>query len=88
MSEFRAKSLVYDKNSKLNSFLYNISFITSYTNKELANAYVDAFGVKYSVDKRCSLSNYEIQHGTEVICDGAFFNLHQPSNPSTINHQM
>lgn len=54
-----------------------MNYVTSYTNEELTNAYIDAFGVKYSSDKKrllkgCSIKNYEVLQGTEIICDRAF----------------
>ncbi len=51
---------------------------TNVTEEELANAWIDEFGVKYSADKLKllkapqSLHHYSIKLDTEIICDSAF----------------
>lgn len=53
-------------------------FSADVSDEDLANAWVDEFGVKYSVDgKRLLRANqqlieYEIRSGTVIICDSAF----------------
>ena len=50
------------------------------TEEDLANAWTDEFGVKYSADRKRllyvpnDLTYYIIKTGTEVICDSAFVN--------------
>lgn len=54
---------------------------TKVTNEDLANSWIDEFGVKYSKDgKRLlkaprKLKEYAVKSGTKVICDNAFCNL-------------
>ena len=51
---------------------------TEVTEEDLANAWIDEFGVKYSADRKRLLKapkgieQYDILSGTLVICDGAF----------------
>ena len=53
-------------------------FSTEAKEDDIANAYIDEFGVKYSRDKRrllrapVGLRNYVVKEGTQVICDYAF----------------
>ena len=54
---------------------------TEVTDEDLANAWTDEFGVKYSADRKrllkapANLAKYSIRGGTIVICDQAFSNL-------------
>ena len=54
---------------------------TEVTEEDLANAWTDEFGVKYSPDKKRlihapgEIQDYIILDGTEIICDDAFFNI-------------
>ena len=56
---------------------------TEVTQEDLANAWTDEYGAKYSKDKKrflsaakcISLKHYTILEGTKVICKGAFYNL-------------
>ena len=51
---------------------------TEVTEDDLANAWTDEFGVKYSVDRKRllrvneTLTSYSIKEGTKVICDESF----------------
>ena len=51
---------------------------TEVTEKDLANAWTDEYGVKYSADRKrlleatTNISHYSIKDGTRVICNGAF----------------
>ena len=53
---------------------------TEVTDEDLANAWTDEYGVKYSADKkrllkapeRMDVYDYSIRNGTKVICDSAF----------------
>ena len=52
---------------------------TEVTEEDLANAWTDEFGVKYSQDKKrllrgVDINSYEIKAGTKVICRAAFYN--------------
>ena len=63
---------------------------TEVTEEDLANAWVDNSGVKYSIDgKRLLkapnyLNNYSIREGTLIICDEAFSGLGEKSNLRSI----
>lgn len=54
---------------------------TTVTDEDLANAWTDEFGVKYSKDRKRLLKapgdikNYQIIQGTKIICDEAFPNV-------------
>ena len=56
----------------------NENLSTEVTEEDLANAWTDEFGVKYSADKKrllkaaSDLENYSIKEGTKVICHHAF----------------
>jgi len=56
-------------------------FSTEVTDEDLANAWTDEHGVKYSADRKkllkapANLAKYSIRGGTIVICDQAFSNL-------------
>ena len=70
----------------------NIS--TEVTDEDIANAWVDADGVKYSIDRKRLLkapnslkgSDYIIKEGVCVICDGAFqsIGLHSITLPDSL----
>lgn len=52
-------------------------FSTSCSNEDLLTGYTDSYGVVYSADKKrllkgCSVDEYKVRDGTEVICDCAF----------------
>ena len=61
---------------------------TEVTEEDLANAWIDEYGVKYSRDKKKllkapeKLKNYSIIKGTKVICDGAFNDYPIGHNPT------
>jgi serine/threonine protein kinase len=66
---------------------------TKVTDEDLANAWTDEFGVKYSADRKRLLmaprdiKEYEILNGTIVICDNSFYanhNLTLLSLPSSV----
>lgn len=54
------------------------SLSTEVTDEDMANAWVDEYGVKYSADRKRLLKapneliNYSVREGTVVICDEAF----------------
>ena len=56
----------------------NNSLSTKVTDEDIANAWTDEYGVKYSPDRRrllkapCEIKEYVIRPGTIVICDDAF----------------
>lgn len=56
----------------------DVVYSTEVTEEDLANAWVDEFGVKYSADRKrllkllIDLHDYSIKEGTIVICDDAF----------------
>lgn len=70
--------------SAVSSNLFNLQkpedvvYSTEVTEEDLANAWVDEYGVKYSADRKRllkasdDLTNYTIRKGTVVICDKAF----------------
>ena len=64
---------------------------TKVTEEDLANAWIDEFGVKYSADKKRLLlipdyiKDYKIRKGTLVICDEA---LGKPDNYAIINSKL
>ena len=53
---------------------------TEVTEEDLANAWIDEYGVKYSADRKRllkapkDLRSYSVINGTIIICDKAFFN--------------
>lgn len=54
--------------------------LTQVSNEDLAGAWTDSSGAKYSQDRKRLLSvprleNYEVADGTEIICDTAFNNF-------------
>ena len=57
-----------------------LNLTTEVTEEDLANAWVDKYGVKYSANKKRllkankNLTTYSIGIGTVIICDGAFDN--------------
>ena len=59
---------------------------TEVTDEDLANAWTDEYGVKYSEDRKKllkapeNLRNYSVINGTKVICDKAFFYLGGPTS--------
>lgn len=71
--------------SGVSSNLFNLQkpedvvYSTEVTEEDLANAWVDEFGVKYSADRKRlleapnDLTNYIIRKGTVVICDDSFY---------------
>lgn len=75
-------------------------FSTEVTKEDLANAWTDEFGAKYSKDKKRLLlvpsiiQNYVIKEGTRVICNGAFSDDPMSGNnhllsvfiPKTVTH--
>ena len=62
---------------------------TEVTEEDLANAWIDEYGVKYSADRKRlleapqNLRNYSVIIGTKVICDKAFFNCDYRGNPTS-----
>ena len=54
---------------------------TEVTEEDLANAWTDEYGVKYSADRKrllkapSNLINYCVHEGTKVICNEAFYNI-------------
>lgn len=62
---------------------------TEVTEEDLANAWTDEFGVKYSVDKKKllrapeNLRIYSVINGTIAICDKAFFNCDYWGDPTS-----
>ena len=54
---------------------------TEVTEEDLANAWTDEYGVKYSADRKrllkapADIIHYSVMAGTKVICDEAFFNV-------------
>ena len=65
----------------LNDSIEEKNLSTVVTDEDLANAWTDEFGVKYSADRKrllkapANLAKYSIRGGTIVICDQAFSNL-------------
>ena len=71
--------------SEVSSNLFNLQkpedvvYTTEVMEEDLANAWVDEFGVKYSADRKRlleapnDLTNYIIRKGTVVICDDSFY---------------
>ena len=55
---------------------------TEVTKEDLANAWTDEYGVKYSTDRKRLLKapskivHYSVKAGTKVICDEAFYNIY------------
>ena len=62
---------------------------TELTEEDLANAWIDEYGVKYSADRKRllkapeNLRNYSVIDGTKVICDNAFFNYDSEGSPTS-----
>ena len=54
---------------------------TEVTEEDLANAWTDEYGVKYSKDRKrllkapSNITNYHVLDGTIIICNEAFFNI-------------
>ena len=54
------------------------TFSTEVTEEDLANAWIDDYGVKYSADKKRlllvpdNITEYKIRKGTRIVCDEAF----------------
>ena len=62
---------------------------TEVTEEDLANAWIDEYGVKYSADRKRllmapeNLRNYSVINGTIVICDKAFLNCDYFGEPTS-----
>ena len=62
---------------------------TELTEEDLANAWIDEYGVKYSADRKRllkapeNLRNYSVIDGTKVICDKAFLNCDYWGDPTS-----
>ena len=71
--------------SGISSNLFNLQkpedvvYSTEVTEEDLANTWIDEYGVKYSADRKRLLNapeeirNYKIKRGTKIICDEAFY---------------
>ena len=57
-------------------------YSTEVSKEDLANAWVDEYGVKYSADRKRllwaphNIHSYNILKGTKAICDRAFIGCH------------
>jgi len=62
---------------------------TELTEEDLANAWIDEYGVKYSADRKRllkapeNLRNYSVINGTKIICDKAFLNCDYWGDPTS-----
>ena len=62
----------------LNDSIAEKNLSTVVTDEDLANAWTDEYGVKYSIDRKRllrvneTLTSYSIKEGTKVICDDSF----------------
>lgn len=71
------RMLAIEKTKKPEKIEIEEELSTEVTDEDLANAFVDEFGAKYSKDRKrllegANVEEYKIKDGTIAICDGAF----------------